>query len=346
MLLSSHLPLSALVELCRALRHNLGAGLSLPEVFHQQGRRGPRLARPVAGRLAELLDRGNSLEQALKRESASFPPLFVSLVSVGENTGMLPEIFGELERYYGRQQKLRNQFRAQVAWPILQLIAAIFIVAGLILVMGMLPRPDVGKGPYDPLGLGLSGPTGALVFLGVVGGVLGGLAGLYLGLRRVLGGGASADAFLLALPVVGPCLEALALARFCLALRLTYETGLPIARALRLALRATGNDAFIARTQRIEEAVRAGNDLSEALAGSRRFPPDFLDIMANAEEAGRLSDVLRHQADHYHEEAGRRLTALTRTMSAGIWLVVAGLIILVIFRIFGSYLKLLDSIGG
>ena len=76
---------------------------------------------------------------------------------------------------------------------------------------------------------------------------------------------------------------------------------------------------------------------------SGRFPPDFLDVLATAEEAGRLSDVLKHQAEQYHEEAGRRLAVLTNLASVGVWLVVAGLIVLVIFRVFGSYLKLLDS---
>jgi type II secretory pathway component PulF len=152
------------------------------------------------------------------------------------------------------------------------------------------------------------------------------------------------DAFLLGLPAVGPCLRALALARFCVALRLTFETAMPTARALRLALRATGNQAFIERSEGIEAAVRAGNDLTLSLGQSGRFPEDFRNILAVAEESGRLTEVLREQAEYYHEEAGRRLTVLTSLASYGVWFVVGGLIIFVIFRLFGSYLALLNSI--
>src|SRR5262249_53305107 len=68
MLFSSRLSLSVLIELCRALRHYLGAGLTLRDVFQQQSVRGPAALRPVAGRIADLLKRGSSLENALERE--------------------------------------------------------------------------------------------------------------------------------------------------------------------------------------------------------------------------------------------------------------------------------------
>src|SRR6185437_13442689 len=93
MLLSSRLSLPVLIELCRALRHNLGAGLTLLAVFRQQQRRGPAAVRALAGRVADLLEKGHSLGQALKREANYFPPLFLSLAEVGEQTGMLPEVF-------------------------------------------------------------------------------------------------------------------------------------------------------------------------------------------------------------------------------------------------------------
>ena len=44
----------------------------------------------------------------------------VALVQVGEKTGMLAEVFGELERYYARAQKLRRDFWARITWPLFQ----------------------------------------------------------------------------------------------------------------------------------------------------------------------------------------------------------------------------------
>jgi type IV pilus assembly protein PilC len=258
---------------------------------------------------------------------------------------MLPEVFGELERYFVRQQSLRRQFIASTAWPIIQFVMAVFVVAGLILILGLIPEATMFNGKrYDPLGLGLFGVSGALIFIGAVVGFFAGLYLLYLLLTRVLGRGALVARLLLTVPVLGRCLRALALARFCLALRLTLESAMPIRTALALSLRATGNEAFVAQSATVQTAVRKGDELSMALGRAGVFPSDFLHILTVAETSGRLDQVLEHQAEHYHGEAGRRLMALTFAASVLVWLLVAAVIVLIIFRIVLSYLSLLDQL--
>jgi type IV pilus assembly protein PilC len=338
---SSHLSLSALIELCRVLRHYLGAGLSLEEVFRQQATRGAVRVRPVAGRVADQLKRGESLEDALEREKKSFPPLFLALARVGEKTGNLPEVFSELERYFLRRQELRRRFLAQIAWPALQFFLAIVVISLLILVLGLLNATTPSGQRYDPLGLGLLGPSGALTFLGIVFGTLAGLVLLYWLLRR-LPKRAGVDRFLLAIPAIGPCLRDLALSRFCLALRLAHESGMSIGRALRLSLRATNNEAFAAASPTVESTVREGDDITLALTRTHLFPDDMLRIVSVAEASGQLSEVLRHQGDHYDEQASRRLGFLTFLLGCGVWLFVGACIVFTIFRLFSYYLGLID----
>jgi type IV pilus assembly protein PilC len=344
MLASKRLSLSNLANLCRDLRHYLGAGLSVADAFGHQARKGPAPLRAVAEQVTAELKRGRSLAHALRREADTFPPLLLALVDVGEATGMLAEIFAELEKYYARQQQLRRQFLAQITWPVFQFFIAVFVLAGLILVLGMLAdRQAPGTPLYDPLGFGLVGAGGALTFLGIVFGTLAGLFGLYLLLRRALKQGPTVDAFFLRIPALGPCLRSLAMARFCLALRLTFETTMSVAEALRLALRATGNEAFAAKSGAVETSVETGADLTSTLAATRLFPEEFIHVLAVGEESGRLTEVLRHQGDHYHDESGRRLKTLTSAAGYGLWVLVAVLIIFTIFRLYGSYL---GALGG
>src|SRR5438067_1698330 len=110
MFFSHRLSVGDLVSLCHILRHSVDAGVPLTKVFRQQAERGPKAVRPVADRIATHLERGDNLEFALKDERHTFPPLFISLATVGEQTGSLPEVFKELERYYQLQQKLSRQF--------------------------------------------------------------------------------------------------------------------------------------------------------------------------------------------------------------------------------------------
>jgi type IV pilus assembly protein PilC len=339
------LSLSALIALCRALRHYLGAGLLLDQAFRQQARRGRGALPELAGRVAARLERGSDLYQALRAEGDAFPPMLLSLVQVGEQTGMLPEVFAELEKYYTRQRRLQREFWARSSWPLIQLVLGILALAGLICVLGMLPvnQQKPGKPAYDPLGLGLSGPGGALIFLAVVAGVLLGGWGLWKLASRWLGGRAAVDRFLLGAPALGPCLRALALSRFCLAMRLTHETGMPIGRALQLSLRAAGNRAFETGGEAALSTIGEGDDLTLALTRTGLFPEDFLHIVAVAEESGTLSEVMRHQADHYHEEAERRLNGLTALAGYAVWIVVGLVLIVCIFRLAGTYI---DALSG
>src|SRR5208282_265904 len=114
--------------------------------------------------------------------------------------------------------------------------------------------------------------------------------------------------------------QALALARFCLAMRLTLETSLPIDQALALSLEATGNAAFAASADAVGRALRGGSSVSEALSRVGLFGADFQAVVSVAEEVGRLPDVMRKQTQYYEELAGERLTLLTRALAFAVWL--------------------------
>jgi type IV pilus assembly protein PilC len=332
---SRRIPLGDLSQLCRLMRHSLSAGIAISRTLRQVGERGPASVRPLARRLDEAVARGENLSDSLDHEAALFPPLFLALVRVGEETGNLPEIQLELQ--------LRRQFRSRTFPTIMQFVFALFIVAGLLYVLGLVAMSQSSK-PLLTF-LGLSGGAASLAFLGVVFGIFGGLWLLYSVTRRLAYQRAFADRLLLQLPVLGPCLDALAMSRFTLALQLTLDTGLAIAKALRLSLRATANAAYAARADVIAAALKQGHPLHEALAQCGEFSNDFLNIVATAEEGGRVPEMMRHQAEFYQEETERRLTALTRAATGLVWLGYAGFMIWMIFRIASVYLSALAGAG-
>jgi type IV pilus assembly protein PilC len=344
-LFSKRLSLASLIILCHTLRHNLAAGLSLVRVFRQLADKGPLAARPIAARINAKLEKGNDLESALQAEEQHFPPLFVSMATMGEESGSLPEVFTELEKFYSLQQRLKRQFISQITWPVLQLVVAILALTLMIFVIGFLPKlPATGK-PFDPLGLGLYGPEGAVIFLVLVFLVFLLLAGAYYGTKHLMRQKGAVDELVLRIPVLGPTVRAFALTRFCVGLRLTTETGMPITRAVDLSLRATDNDAFVSKSEAVRDALSDGEDLTASLRKTRLFPEDFENILANAEESGRLTQVLEHQTLYYEEESSRRLTILARVAGWGVWLIVAIILIIVIFRLFFSYLGVLEDAG-
>jgi type IV pilus assembly protein PilC len=342
MLLSTAVPFRDLTRFCRLARHGLAAGLSLVDVFRQQADRGPPSLRPIIAAVGERLSRGEGLEDALKAEGDRLPPLFVTMTAVGEQTGNLPDTFGELERYYELQWTLRRRFLAEIAWPVFQFVMAVGVIALMLLVLGLIA--GAGTAPLDPIGLG-TGVRGAGTWLLLVFGVVAASWGGFRLLARSVRHKAKVDRFLLRLPVFGTCLEAFALSRFCLGLRLTLGAGLPVKSAVKRSLDATGNAAYPATFEAASSALRRGDDLTTILKACAIFPRDFLDMVENAEEGGRVPEVMEKQAEFYQEESSIRLRVLMRFAGFGVWAAVAILLIFMIFRIYiTAYLGPLEQI--
>ncbi len=343
---SSKCPLPALVMWCRTLHHSLGAGLDPIKVFKQQAKSGPRALRDVASDLAAKLAAGESIEDALEPYRDRFPPLFLELVAVGEQTGRLEDAFHELEQYYESNLSVQRNFRAQMMYPAIQFVAAVFVISALIFVLGILG--DSGKAvTTDPTGLGFTGTAGAITFL-----VLAfGFVGVILVVMKLAANNtkfrARMEGMLLVLPGWGPAMLSFALQRFAVALRMCVEAGLRAEKTLGYCFRATSNSAFTSREDRAVAVVKKGGEIADALTASGApFPDEFREMIVMGEETGNMSEVMERLAARYREEAERRLKSAAQMTSYCIYGLVALMIILAIFRIASIYLGALGAAGG
>lgn len=343
---SSRCPLPALVSWCRTVYHSLSAGLDPVRIFKSLAKSGPRALRNVAGEVAKRLSKGDSLADAFEPHRDCFPPLFLELVAVGEQTGRLEDTFHELGLYYESLLSVQRNFRAQMMYPAIQFVAAVFIIAGLIFILGILARS--GKAvTTDPLGIGLTGTTGAITFLVVMFGLAGGvLLVLKLGANSVKWR-ERLEGFLLGLPGWGPAFLSFALQRFCVALRMCIEAGLRAEKTIHYCFRATSNSAFTSRTDRALGIVKQGRELTEALlASGAPFPDEFREAVLVGEETGNLSEVMERLAERYREESERRLRSAAQYTSWAIYGMVALMIIFAIFKIASLYLGAIGSAAG
>ena len=343
---SSRLPLSTLIEHCRSLRHMLEAGLTLDQAMKHQAKSGPSLLRPIAERMSARLARGEDFASALHPELKHFPPLYSTLTVVAENTGMFPEVLRDLEDFFTLQQRLWQQFRAMIAWPAFQFIAAVLVLALLIWILGII---EGIRGPSPISVFGLKGGRGAVIFLSIIGGVIVAIAGGYWFIRNVLQRGPWIDGLLLQVPVLGRCMRHFALSRFSMGMALTMEAGAPITDAARMSLYATNNCAFQASAETVVDHLAEGSTLTNALREAHLFPDDFLASVDSAEISGQEPEVFHRQAEIHNEEAARWLKRLTAAAGWLTWMLVAGFIIFFIIslamQISGVYQQAFKDLG-
>lgn len=285
--------------------------------------------RPMTARLEERLRQGDSLSDAIDPEADALPPLFVAMCRVGEETGNLAEIFRDLEDYFELQNSIKRNFRAQIIWPAIQFVLAIFVITLMLLIMGWLNLQ------MDPIGLGV-GPKAALTFLIIVGFWVGAAFLLYRGFTNRVRFLAPVERVILAIPVLGPTLESLLLGRFCIALKMTAGAGLSVKKSVQYSLDATASSYYQQSYQKAQQGLRRGEELTEVLTRCTVFPPEFLDIVANAEQTGQVAEVMDRCAKNYNEEMERRLRGLARLASGLIAVGVALIIISMIVNIYTS----------
>ena len=323
----------------RAIRHAHGAGLPLVRVFEMQAKSGPLALREMARRIIRKLEAGETLEDCLAAESPHLPELFVSLAAVGERSGRIPDVFAQLEEYYRLQHQMKREFRSQIAWPVFQFVAGVLVIAFTIFVLGLL-APD---NPAEPIGFGLAGTSGAILFLVIVGAFVGGAILALKIFTSTLAKRQGFESWLLRVPIFGPCARAIAMGRFCLALKLTLDSSLSASKAMRMSLKATGNSAFMAQADRIVKRIKKGEEIAEVLRMNSAFPAEFLAMIHVGEESGQIPEVMAKQAEFYREETARRMKAATRALAFGIYALVALFMIVMIFRMASTYLQ---ALGG
>jgi type II secretory pathway component PulF len=327
-----------LAALCRRVSTSLASGVDLRRVFAREaeGRTRPVLRRRL-DHVRQQLDQGCGLAESIRSTGNYFPRLFREMVEVGEQTGMQAEVFRQLADNYEHQVQLRRTFLAAIAWPLLQLSAAIGVIGLLILVLGMIPAGPGGE-RIDILGFGLVGVPGLIVYLLIVGAVVAGIALLVQAMRRGVLWTRPLQRGVMQLPILGGCLQTLALSRLAWAMHVTLGTSMSLQKSLPLSLRSTQNARYSDHCDQVVADVVEGREICQALERTGAFPRDFLDVLEVGERSGRLPESMGHLAQQYQDRGKRALATLTMLAGFGVWALVAAFIIFLIFRLASFYI--------
>ena len=344
MMTGGRISTKSLAQLCRSLSTMLHGGIAIQRAFAfaADKTRDPR-ARRALQEISESIARGEDISTSMRQQGRRFPGLMIDMVNVGEQTGSLPEVLQSLAVHFERTIRLRRTFLRSIAWPVFQFIAATLVIALLIWVLGMIAGLGPSSTGFDPLGFGLSGETGALIWLGSIYGTALGLFILYKVAARSVSGRRFLDPFLLHIPAIGHCIRSFAIARFSWAFALTQQAGMSIQPSLDASLRATGNGAFAGAAPRVWAQLKGGDTLSDALGSAKLFPADFIHMVEVGETSGTVPETLERLSPQFEEQAERSLTALTAVFGWFIWSLVAVFIIFLIFRIALWYVGMIND---
>jgi type IV pilus assembly protein PilC len=332
-----------LILFTKQFRTMYRAGISVMEMFktmeHQTEN---RKLRSVIVEMAGMVQEGSSLYEAFAAHPNVFSPLYCSMVQAGETSGSLPEVMERLVYLLEHEQKVRNDIRSALQYPIIVVIA--LGIAFFVLLTFVIPKfVDIFKsaGIDLPLptviALGLYNFLAAywyLIILGLIGLIIGAAWFFRRPYGRFL-----LHAFLLRVPILGPVFKKSAMSRFASIMAILQSSGVSVLDSLDVLSRTIGNAAISSQFDRIKEQLKEGRGISGPLKNARYFTPMVVDMVAIGEEAGNLDEMLREVASHYDDEVEYAVGQMTTNLGP---ILVVGLAAVVGFFALAIFLPMWD----
>ena len=324
-------PQSAVEAFHRELANLLTAGVSMIRAMNILRR---EASNPAARRLWNAIHDdvagGTSLADAMGKWPRSFPPVYVAMVRAGETGGFLDVVLTQIADFQARERDLKSRIRSAFAYPAVLAVLAVGVL--VFLLTYFIPRfssifMDFGSA-LPALTRAIVAVSRAVLDYGLL--VLLGAVVIVLVVRRALkspAGRRAVEQVVLRTPALGRTAARFALVRFCRMLGTLLGAGVPLVTSLRVAREAIGNETLAEAVATAIEQVQQGKALARSLAGSALlFPASVVEMIAVAEETGRLDIELKRLAIVYEEELDRRLRVLVALAEPALLFVMAALV--------------------
>ncbi|MDD5180683.1 MAG: type II secretion system F family protein [Gallionellaceae bacterium] len=282
--------------------------------------------------LRESLDSGRELSIALRRHPKVFSPFYISMVQVGEMTGMLDETFKRMYDHLEFEKRMGESIRGAVRYPIFVVVA--MVVAVVIVNIFVIPAfVKVFEGFHAELPLMtriLIGSSGFMVHYWPL--LLALVIGAVFGFRAYTStamGKYSWDKYKFQIPIAGKIIFKGTLARFARSLALAFKSGIPIVQGLRVVGMVVDNEFMRVRIEKMSEGVERGESILRTAVATGMFNPTVLQMIAVGEETGDMDGLMFEIAGMYEGDVEYEIKTLSQQIEP-IMIVVLGILVLIL----------------
>ncbi|WP_462323573.1 type II secretion system F family protein [Desulfoplanes sp.] len=291
--------------------------------------------------IRNAIEGGSSLFDAMRRFPDIFDTLYVNMVNAGEIGGILDIVLTRLSEYIEKAAKLKAKVKGAMIYPGVVVTVAVAVVA--IILIFVIPTFET---MFKDFGGALPVPTQIVInlsrfvqgnFLMLVACVI----ALFVAFKffyKWERGKILVDRWVLFLPVFGPLLRKVAVARFSRTMSTMIASGVPILAALDIVAKTSGNKTVELGVLEAARSIAEGQTLADPLDATGVFPPMVIHMISIGESTGALDAMLEKIADFYDDEvdvAVESLTALIEPlMIVFLGVVVGGLVVSMYLPIF------------
>ncbi|MBP9822183.1 MAG: type II secretion system F family protein [Candidatus Pacebacteria bacterium] len=289
--------------------------------------------RKVIMEVAQGVEGGSSLSNALGLHPKIFTNFYIKLVQSGEISGKLQGSLMYLADYLERSQEINSKIKGALTYPafVVSAMILVFLIMGVyVLPQLLLVFKDSGIKELPLTTKLLISSTDFLnnyIYYILTMLILGGFF-IFRFLSKPAGK-AWRDNFLVNMPSLGKVVQNLYLARIAESLSTLIKSGLPILDALKISSDLVGNENYRKILMDSEGNVRSGGTISEILSQHKEMPPLFSSMVAIGERTGKLDYMLEHISKFYKSESETAISSIT-TLIEPILILVLGFAVAVL----------------
>ena len=337
-----------LAEFCHNLAFLISAGVPIISALKDLKETivNPLLKRKVEKIISEIL-KGETLSSAFEKVNI-FPPIVISLVKIGEETGRLDKTLEEASRHLYRVEEIISQTKRAMMYPTF----VIFSISGAFLFWMIYVLPKILE-VFKQMQIKLPLPTiilmrvvetfqkhYLLVLLTPIIAIIF-LIALYKNPKTQ----ANIEKFLLKFPFIGFVKRSSFLAFFFEYFSLLLEAGIDILRSFDLMHESLNTHLPKKIVLKVKDKVVAGFLLSEALKTEEIFNPFDIRLVSVGEQTGKLPEQMKMLSDHYFNEVQNLIQTMSKVLEPTI-IAIAGIIFLIIvIALIGPIYELVSQLG-
>jgi type IV pilus assembly protein PilC len=338
-----------LTVMTRQMATMISSGMTLLRCFYvlEEQIENDKLRESISG-VRQDIEGGTNFSDALAKYPKIFSPLYVAMVRAGEAGGVLEESLERVSDQLEKDDALRRQVKAAMAYPIVVLTFAFLVLLGMIAFI-----VPVFVGVFKDFGGQLPAITRFTVGLShlvthqwylliavLVGSVVG-----FAKWRKSSWGRPQWDRFRLRIPAkIGNTVQKIALARWSRTFSALYSAGVPIMQAIEVTGQTAGNAVLEEAMESVIASVKSGGSIAAPLKNAPIFPAMVAQMIAVGEETGNLDAMLSKVADFYEDEVAAAIKALTSILEPVMIILVGGIVGFIVIAMYMPMFKVYDAI--
>ena len=295
--------------------------------------------RDIMTDVLEKVKTGSSFSAALAHYPRVFNEIFIGLIAAGEKNGNLTESFTSMANHMKWTGDLRRKVKKAITYPIVLLV----VMSGVIAILMMAVVPKLLKFITEQ-GFKIPWHTKALIYVSeafqdhwymIFGVPICGFIFTVALYRTSEPFAFRMDSLFLKLPVIGPTMRKIDLARFTHFFSVMFRSGINIPEALMAGRNVVKNRVIKESVEVVHRSIVEGNNLTSSLRISNQFPTLVIRMFKVGEDSGNMGDAMSNIKFFYDREVNDSVDALVGLIQPTLTVIMGALIFWVIAAVFG-----------